>query len=114
MIKTAKSMGVNVKMITGDHVAIAKEIAHSVDMGTTIELASAIIDNPDEEVGGIIENADGFAQVFPEHKYKIVDVLQSRGHIVGMTASMTHSPSRRLRPESLYLERQMPLNLLLQ
>jgi H+-transporting ATPase len=33
----------------------------------------------------IIEQADGFAQVFPEHKYHIVDVLQQQGHIVGMT-----------------------------
>ena len=32
-----------------------------------------------------IEKADGFAQVFPEHKFHIVDVLQQRGHIVGMT-----------------------------
>ena len=32
-----------------------------------------------------IEKADGFAQVFPEHKFHIVDVLQKRGHIVGMT-----------------------------
>jgi H+-transporting ATPase len=32
-----------------------------------------------------IENADGFAQVFPEHKYHIIDVLQKRDHIVGMT-----------------------------
>jgi len=41
-----------------------------------------------------IENADGFAQVFPEHKFHIVDVLQKRGHIVGMTGdgSTTRRP----------------------
>jgi H+-transporting ATPase len=84
-IKTAQSMGVEVKMVTGDHVAIAKEIAKMVGMGTDIEPASAFIDKPDEEAEKIIEDADGFAQVFPEHKFRIVELLQSKGHIVGMT-----------------------------
>jgi H+-transporting ATPase len=84
-IKTAQSMGVEVKMVTGDHVAIAKEIAKMVGMGTDIETASAFVDKSDEEAEKVIEEADGFAQVFPEHKFKIVELLQSKGHIVGMT-----------------------------
>jgi len=84
-IKTAQSMGVEVKMVTGDHVAIAKEIAKMVGMGTEIGPASAFIDKPDDEAERIIEDADGFAQVFPEHKFRIVELLQSKGHIVGMT-----------------------------
>ncbi len=43
------------------------------------------MDKQDSEIEGLIENADGFAQVFPEHKYRIVDSLQREGHIVGMT-----------------------------
>lgn len=84
-IKAAQSMGVEVKMVTGDHVAIAKEIAKMVGMRTDIQTASAFIDKPDEEAEKVIEEADGFAQVFPEHKFRIVKLLQSKGHIVGMT-----------------------------
>jgi H+-transporting ATPase len=84
-IKTAQSMGLAVKMVTGDHVAIAKEIAKRVNLGTNIVPASAFIDKADEEARRIIEKVDGFAQVFPEHKYKIVELLQENGHIVGMT-----------------------------
>ena len=87
-ISTAKSMGVDVKMITGDHVAIAKEISKEVDLGTNILEASSLLDKKDSnkiEEERIVENADGFAQVFPEHKYHIVELLQEKGHIVGMT-----------------------------
>ncbi|MDD4447592.1 MAG: plasma-membrane proton-efflux P-type ATPase, partial [Methanothrix sp.] len=84
-IKTAQSLGVRIKMVTGDHVAIAKEIARLVGLGTNILPASNFIDKPDEEATDIIEKADGFAQVFPEHKFKIVELLSARGHIVGMT-----------------------------
>ena len=84
-IKTAQKMGLNVKMVTGDHIAIAKQIAQEVNLGTNIIPASSFIDKPDSEAKGIIENADGFAQVFPEHKYRIVELLQEKGHIVGMT-----------------------------
>jgi len=84
-IKTAQSMDVKVKMVTGDHTAIAKEIAGQVNLGTTIMPASSFLDKPDREARRVVEDADGFAQVFPEHKYHIVELLQSVGHIVGMT-----------------------------
>jgi len=84
-IKTAKSMGLNVKMVTGDHIAVAKEIAREVGLGENIQPASSFLDKPDKEAQQIIEDADGFAQVFPEHKYKIVEELQAKNHIVGMT-----------------------------
>jgi H+-transporting ATPase len=84
-IKTAQKMGVNVKMVTGDHVAIAKEISREVHLGTNILSASSFVDKTDSESRGLIENAGGFAQVFPEHKYRIVQLLQEKGHIVGMT-----------------------------
>jgi H+-transporting ATPase len=84
-IKTAKSMGVEVKMVTGDHIAIAKEISSEMGMGTNIVPASAFLDKSDREAARAVETADGFAQVFPEHKFHIVELLQHRGHIVGMT-----------------------------
>lgn len=85
VIKTAQSLGVNVKMVTGDHVAIAKNIATQVHMGTNILTSSAFMNKPDKEAGDAVEKADGFAEVFPEHKYRIVDLLQKKDHIVGMT-----------------------------
>ena len=84
-IKTAQKMGINVKMITGDHLAIAKQTARQVNLGNRINEASSFLEKPDKEASKIIENADGFAQVFPEHKYRIVELLQEKKHIVGMT-----------------------------
>ncbi len=84
-IKTAKSMGVDVKMVTGDHVDVAREIARRVNLGTDIQPVSAFLDKPDEEAMKIVEEADGFAQVYPEHKFHIVELLQEKGHITGMT-----------------------------
>ena len=87
-IATALKMGVKVKMVTGDALAIAKETAKKLDMGTNILDAAALGDSEKQETDQVteeIEKADGFAQVFPEHKFHIVDVLQKKGHLVGMT-----------------------------
>ncbi len=78
-------MGVEVKMVTGDHVAIGKQIAQQVNLGTNILQASSFLDKPDRVATQIVEDADGFAQVYPEHKYHIVELLQKNDHIVGMT-----------------------------
>ena len=97
-ITAARDLGVTVKMVTGDQVAIGQEIARQVGIGTRIldaaglgsgEAEVAAVGSPDgeadEELAARVEAADGFAQVFPEHKYQIVRLLQARGHIVGMT-----------------------------
>ncbi len=87
-IETARQMGVHVKMVTGDQLAIARETAKQLGLGTNILDASAFGDTRHHEAAQLaesIEKADGFAQVFPEHKFHIVDVLQQRKHIVGMT-----------------------------
>ena len=88
-IATARQMGVKVKMVTGDALAIAQETAKKLGMGTEHSRCQ----QPGRRKAArrrrrwpkSIEKADGFAQVFPEHKFHIVDVLQKRGHIVGMT-----------------------------
>jgi H+-transporting ATPase len=87
-IASARQMGVSVKMVTGDQMAIAQETARQLGMGPNILDASGLGDTKRQETAQsaeAIEKADGFAQVFPEHKFHIVDVLQKRGHIVGMT-----------------------------
>jgi H+-transporting ATPase len=88
MLRAAKEMTVDVKMVTGDQVAIAKEIARQLDLGTNILDSSALSDSrgePGEQLARAIEKSDGFAQVYPEHKYRIVQALQRLKHIVGMT-----------------------------
>lgn len=91
-VSTAIKMGAEVKMITGDHLLIAKETARLLGMGESFygkEFLEAVDDGKSNiegvDIGDIIEAADGFAQVAPKHKYFIVAELQKRGHIVGMT-----------------------------
>ncbi|MGA8728309.1 MAG: plasma-membrane proton-efflux P-type ATPase [Terracidiphilus sp.] len=87
-IASARQMGVSVKMVTGDQLAIARETAKQLGMGTSILDASGLGDDKKDatsQQAEAIEKADGFAQVFPEHKFHIIDVLQKRGHFVGMT-----------------------------
>ncbi|MEP6865879.1 MAG: plasma-membrane proton-efflux P-type ATPase [Deltaproteobacteria bacterium] len=87
-VDTAEKMGVKIKMVTGDALAIAKETAKKLGLGTNI-LDAAILGDEKHVVTAdetaAIQNADGFAQVFPEHKFRIVDILEKHGHIVGMT-----------------------------
>ncbi|HEX4047293.1 MAG TPA: plasma-membrane proton-efflux P-type ATPase [Elusimicrobiota bacterium] len=87
-IAEARAMGIEVKMLTGDQLAIAREMARQLDLGTSIldaEMLGDVAAHETARTAEAIEKADGFAQVYPEHKYHIVDVLQRRGHIVGMT-----------------------------
>ena len=87
-IEAARSMGVKVMMVTGDQLPIAKETARTLGLGANILDASLFSDikhHESTQVAAAIEHADGFAQVFPEHKFFIVDELQKRKHIVGMT-----------------------------
>ncbi len=90
-IRQAEEHGIEVKMVTGDNMAIAKQIAAKLNLGTNIHVAEEFFQrdfNPESvsaSMAAHVEAADGFAQVFPEHKYDIVEVLQHGGHIVGMT-----------------------------
>jgi H+-transporting ATPase len=87
-IEAANRMGIKVKMVTGDQLPIAKEIAGLLGLGRNILDARLFSETESYQVNQLteaIERSDGFAQVFPEHKYHIVQVLQQRGHIIGMT-----------------------------
>lgn len=90
-IRRALKLGVCVKMITGDQLAIAKETGRRLGMGTNMYPSSSLLGHGKDEVTEglpveeLIEKADGFAGVFPEHKYEIVKKLQERKHICGMT-----------------------------
>jgi H+-transporting ATPase len=90
-IEMANKKGVQVKMVTGDDTAIAIETARQLGMGTHIIPAADAFpkdmdpNNVPPAIADAIERADGFARVFPEHKYAIVKALQARGHLVAMT-----------------------------
>ncbi|MGC8478310.1 MAG: plasma-membrane proton-efflux P-type ATPase [Candidatus Micrarchaeia archaeon] len=84
LIKELRSLGVKTKMLTGDNIFIAKEIAKEVGIGSNIVDFSDLRED-NENFEDIVEKADGFAGIFPEDKYKIVQALQKKGYRVAMT-----------------------------
>lgn len=89
-INEARRLGLRVKMLTGDAVGIAKETCRQLGLGSNIYDADRLGlsgggDMAGSEIADFVENADGFAEVFPQHKYNAVEILQSRGYLVAMT-----------------------------
>ncbi|KAJ3375560.1 hypothetical protein GGF31_004679 [Allomyces arbusculus] len=86
-IAECKKLGVDVKMITGDQVIIGKEVARRLGMQRCILNASRLVDPKasEDELTRRCEHSDGFGQVTPEHKYRVVELLQRKGYLVGMT-----------------------------
>lgn len=90
-IARAKELGLSVKMVTGDDVAIGSEISRQLGLGQHLLNASDVFRQDKDpnhiqiDTARAVENADGFGRVFPEHKYEIVKALQQQGHIVAMT-----------------------------
>ncbi|MBT9383667.1 plasma-membrane proton-efflux P-type ATPase [Pseudooceanicola sp. CBS1P-1] len=84
-IATLRRMGLRIKMITGDHEAIARQIAGRLGLGADIGSAGRMFDGTEAQVAERIDAADGVARVLPEHKFAIVKALQGKGHIVAMT-----------------------------
>ncbi|KAH8101094.1 plasma-membrane proton-e [Cristinia sonorae] len=89
-IDDALALGVKVKMVTGDQLAIAKETGRRLGLGDHMYPAKVLKDGPapgtkHANLDEMILDADGFAGVFPEHKYEIVKRLQGLGHLCAMT-----------------------------
>lgn len=89
-IREALDLGLKIKMLTGDAVGIAKETSRQLGLGENIYNSEKLGlggggDMPGSAVCDFVEAADGFAEVFPQHKYNVVDILQQRGHLVAMT-----------------------------
>jgi len=88
LIAELRELGVSVKMLTGDTLPIAREIAKDVDLGENVirisDLKELIKKNP-VKAAEEAEKSDGFAEIYPEDKYTIVKSLQAKGHVVGMT-----------------------------
>ncbi|ORY69794.1 plasma membrane H+-ATPase [Pseudomassariella vexata] len=86
-IAEAQALGLQVKMLTGDAIAIAKETCRMLALGTKVYNSDKLLhsDMVGTSVHDLCERADGFAEVFPEHKYQVVEMLQQRGHLTAMT-----------------------------
>ncbi|MCF6229217.1 MAG: plasma-membrane proton-efflux P-type ATPase [Gammaproteobacteria bacterium] len=88
-IASIRAYGISMKMVTGDNLAIAKQVAAKLGLGSNILCADALPvanDHHDQKTSvEAVEKADGFAEVFPEHKFAIVKILQKHDHITGMT-----------------------------
>jgi H+-transporting ATPase len=85
MVEQARKLGIKPMMLTGDNMAIAQEIARQVGIGGNIIRMADIKGLSEDEQLKVVGESDGFAEIYPEDKYKIVKLLQSRGHMVGMT-----------------------------
>jgi H+-transporting ATPase len=86
-IAEAQVLGLQVKMLTGDAIAIAKETCKLLALGTKVYNSERLIHGglSGSTQHDLVEKADGFAEVFPEHKYQVVEMLQQRGHLTAMT-----------------------------
>lgn len=89
-VHEAKGLGLSIKMLTGDAVGIARETSRQLGLGTNVYNAERLGlggggEMPGSEVYDFVEAADGFAEVFPQHKYNVVEILQQRGYLVAMT-----------------------------
>ncbi len=87
LIATLHDLGVPVKMLTGDALAVASEIAHGVGLPNIRRVADlkAAGAQAGNEAVDLLAGADGFAEVYPEDKYIVVQHLQAAGHVTGMT-----------------------------
>ncbi|OBR14203.1 Plasma membrane ATPase [Colletotrichum higginsianum IMI 349063] len=86
-ILEAQALGLQVKMLTGDAHAIAVETCRMLQLGTKVYNSDKLLhsDMAGTSIHDLCERADGFAEVFPEHKYQVVEMLQQRGHLTAMT-----------------------------
>ena len=88
LISELANLGIAVKMLTGDALPIAREIASLVGLGSNLHKASELdqLAHQDTALAAkIAEESDGFAEIYPEGKYLVVKSLQDGGHVVGMT-----------------------------
>ncbi|GAA5999350.1 plasma-membrane proton-efflux P-type ATPase [Rhodotorula paludigena] len=86
-VREAQELGISIKMLTGDAVAIAKETCRQLSMGDKVYDSERLLGGgmTGSEIRDFLEAADGFAEVFPEHKYQVVEMLMQRSHLVAMT-----------------------------
>jgi H+-transporting ATPase len=85
LISELKALGLSVKMLTGDALPIALETAREIGLGSRITRISDVKQSTGEQILRHVQETDGFAEIYPEDKYLIVESLQKGNHVVGMT-----------------------------
>jgi H+-transporting ATPase len=86
LIADLRNLGISVKMLTGDALAVAREIGQGVGLPNIrriADLKAAIV--PGDGAADFLADADGFAEVYPEDKYIVVRHLQAESRVTGMT-----------------------------
>ena len=98
LIAELRDLGIAVKMLTGDALPVAREIAQGVGLLNIVKVADLKATNAKagNEAVDLLAGADGFAEVYPEDKYIVVQHLQAAGHVTGMTGDgVNDAPSLR-------------------
>jgi plasma-membrane proton-efflux P-type ATPase len=87
LIAALHDLGVPVKMLTGDALPVASEIARGVGLPNIRRMADLKVAgvSAGNDAVDLLAGADGFAEVYPEDKYIVVQHLQAAGHVTGMT-----------------------------
>jgi plasma-membrane proton-efflux P-type ATPase len=85
LITDLRSLGVIVKMLTGDALQVARQIGRDLGFGNVVSMPRGIADKPATQIGALISANDGLAEIFPEDKFLVVKALQEKGHVVAMT-----------------------------
>jgi H+-transporting ATPase len=85
LIGDLHSLGVTVKMLTGDALAIPRQIAGDLGLGEIVCVPHPAGGSADAKIGALIHSHDGLAEIFPDDKFRVVKSLQSDGHVVAMT-----------------------------
>ena len=85
MISEMRNSGVRPMMLTGDNIAVAKEIAAQAGIGNNVIRISELNSMLEKEQAEDVDRCNGIAEIYPEDKFRIVKLLQSRGEMVGMT-----------------------------
>jgi len=85
LVKELGNLGLNVKILTGDALPIAKEVAKELGLGDAITRIGDLKNSTDDRILKLVEESAGFAEIYPEDKYLIVKTLQKGRHVVGMT-----------------------------
>lgn len=87
LIAELRGHGISVKMLSGDALAVATEIGQDIGLCNIRSVADlkAASNRANHNMAGLIAEVDGFAEVYPEDKYLVVQHLQTTGHVIGMT-----------------------------